>query len=51
MDGLGGATHCHTTVGGENPVCCGITGLSRFSESRRRLGIGYVSWGGVSLQR
>lgn len=40
----------HTVVGGENPVCCEITGLSRFSESRRRWGIGYVSWHGASFQ-
>jgi len=32
-----------TPVGGENLICREVTGLSRFSESRRRWGIGYVS--------
>jgi len=38
-------------VGGENLVCREITGLSWFSESRRRWGIGCVLWGGVSSPR
>ena len=37
-------------VGGENLIYREVTGLSRFSEGRRRWGIGYVSWGGASFQ-
>jgi len=38
-------------VGGENLICHEVTGLSRFGERRRRCGIGYLLWGGVSFPR
>ncbi len=38
-------------VDGENLVCPEIAGLSRFTKGRRRPGIRYGSWGGVSFPR